>query len=50
MPVRRLQSRVKTAANLGFDRFAGPSGEEAAGLPNYLASKDLKTAIKQLFV
>jgi DNA repair protein RadA/Sms len=42
--VRRLASRVKTAANLGFENFLGPKGEGADS-----SVGDLKAAIKQLF-
>jgi DNA repair protein RadA/Sms len=52
-PVRRLPGRIKTARNLGFDRFLGPPADgtdhqgdiPAAGM----TVRDLKTAIKSLF-
>jgi DNA repair protein RadA/Sms len=45
-PVRRPGSRYKTACNLGFTRFLGPSGE---GVPPDSSLKTLKAAIKALF-
>jgi DNA repair protein RadA/Sms len=44
--VRRLASRVKTAANLGFGNFLGPKGEGAGAA----GVADLKAAIKRLFI
>jgi DNA repair protein RadA/Sms len=56
MPVRRLGGRVKTAANLGFERFVGPSGDETAiregginSAGNVVSVKDLKSAVRVLF-
>jgi DNA repair protein RadA/Sms len=45
-PVRRIAGRVKTARNLGFERFLAPSGE---GVAPGMAVKDIKEAIKLLF-
>ncbi|MDR0377715.1 MAG: DNA repair protein RadA, partial [Spirochaetaceae bacterium] len=45
-PVRRPASRVKTARNLGFTGFLGPSGE---GIPDGASAPTLKAAIKALF-
>jgi DNA repair protein RadA/Sms len=45
-PVRRLPSRVKTAASLGFTRFVGPAGEDTA---QNTGSKTLTAAIKTLY-
>jgi DNA repair protein RadA/Sms len=61
-PIRRLPGRLKTARNLGFERFLGPpvkgsAGEgqegpgEAGSLPaglQMLEAGDLKTAVKAL--
>ena len=48
MPVRRLGSRIKTARNLGFDRFVCPHGEgEGVDAAAHLV-KDLKGAIQAL--
>jgi DNA repair protein RadA/Sms len=48
MPVRRLPARIKTARNLGFERFICPAGDcESAGTVH--AVKDLKQAIKAIF-
>jgi DNA repair protein RadA/Sms len=53
-PVRRLAGRLKTARNLGFERFLGPSPErtEAGSAPpaglQTLEAGDLKTAVKAL--
>jgi DNA repair protein RadA/Sms len=54
MPVRRLAGRIKTAANLGFETFVGPAGDEAAvkeagASAHYHAVKDLKSAVTALF-
>ena len=46
-PVRRLGSRVKTAANLGFSSFLGPVSEQpVSGLKSV---KDIKSAIKMVY-
>jgi len=46
-PVRRLAGRVKTAVNLGFTSFLGPSTEDStAGLQ---AAADIKSAIKLIY-
>ena len=46
-PVRRIASRIKTSANLGFTSFLGLSSEQSAkGLK---AAKDIKTAIKLIY-
>lgn len=47
MPVKRLASRIKTAQNLGFERFVAPAGDEE--YENVIAVKDLKQAVKALF-
>jgi len=46
-PVRRLSSRVKTAANLGFTSFLGPAADQL--VPGLQAVKDIKTAIKAIY-
>jgi len=46
-PVRRLSSRVKTAANLGFASFLGPLTEPPVSA--MMAVKDIKTAIKSVY-
>jgi DNA repair protein RadA/Sms len=45
-PVRRLASRVKTAAGLGFTRFVGPAGEESALSTGV---KTLAEAVRRLY-
>jgi DNA repair protein RadA/Sms len=46
MPVRRLASRIKTARNLGFERFIGPAGDtETAKDHAVTAVKNLREAI-----
>jgi DNA repair protein RadA/Sms len=45
-PVRRIGSRVKTARNLGFERFLAPPGE---GVLPGMAVENIKSAIKLLF-
>ncbi|MDR2246871.1 MAG: DNA repair protein RadA [Treponema sp.] len=45
-PVRRIAGRVKTAHNLGFERFLAPSGD---GVAPRMAVKDIKEAMKLLF-
>jgi len=47
-PVRRLAGRVKTAANLGFSSFLGPSAETQPA-PELRAAGDIKTAVKLIF-
>ncbi|MCL2473237.1 MAG: DNA repair protein RadA, partial [Treponema sp.] len=53
-PLRRLGSRVKTARNLGFTEFLGPSpqadeGSDALFSDGFFSSRDIKGAIKALF-
>ncbi|MDR2490793.1 MAG: DNA repair protein RadA, partial [Spirochaetaceae bacterium] len=51
MPIKRLDGRLKTAANLGFDFFAGPPAENPpipAGLA-YHGAKTLREAISLIF-
>jgi DNA repair protein RadA/Sms len=53
-PVRRSQSRIKTAKNLGFEQFLGPIPEvaETGTSPNdasVFTVSDIKSAIKALF-
>ncbi len=50
-PVRRLDSRVKTARGLGFERFLGPKAEkgERDGTEKWNAHADLRAAIASLF-
>jgi len=49
-PVRRLEGRVKTAANLGFDSFLGPEHEAKPALGSALRPcGNIKAAIKSLF-
>ncbi|MDR0540084.1 MAG: DNA repair protein RadA [Spirochaetaceae bacterium] len=51
MPVKRLDGRLKAAAGLGFDFFAGPRAENIS-IPNgitFYAAKTLGEAIKALF-
>jgi DNA repair protein RadA/Sms len=50
-PLRRLPGRVKAAKGLGFSAFLGPrpDGTELSGEKDYLAVKDIKSAIKSLF-
>jgi len=45
-PIRRLNPRVKTAANLGFSSFLGLSDQPIAGLRS---AKDIKAAIKLVY-
>jgi DNA repair protein RadA/Sms len=45
-PVRRLPGRLRTAQNLGYNRFLGPLSE---GIPGAMGAADLKGAIKLLF-
>jgi DNA repair protein RadA/Sms len=45
-PVRRLASRMKTAANLGFTRFIGPAGDDGVQTAGV---KTLAEAIKRLY-
>ncbi|MDR2740922.1 MAG: DNA repair protein RadA [Treponema sp.] len=45
-PVRRIAGRVKTARNLGFERFLAPPGE---GVAPGMAVKNIKEAMKLLF-
>jgi DNA repair protein RadA/Sms len=56
MPVRRINGRVKTARNLGFDSFVCPAGEKNSPEDIRLSQesgvhrvKDLKSAIQALF-
>jgi DNA repair protein RadA/Sms len=56
MPVRRLDSRIKTARGLGFDRFICPSADKNTaeavpeeGQTGIVRVKDLKSAIRALF-
>ena len=46
-PVRRLASRAKTAANLGFTSFIGP--EETSSDKGLVTVNDIKSAIKLIF-
>jgi DNA repair protein RadA/Sms len=50
-PVRRLANRVKTAANLGFGSFLGPTPEspQPQQMPELKPVKDIKSAIKLIF-
>ncbi|MCL2412238.1 MAG: DNA repair protein RadA, partial [Treponema sp.] len=51
-PVRRLPSRVKTAANLGFPAFLGPASDQPAQGQKPLGlkpAKDIKSAIKTIY-
>ena len=53
-PVRRLAGRVKTAINLGFNSFLGPTtGEGSTGeirsISGLQAAADIKTAIKLIY-
>ncbi|MCL2208976.1 MAG: DNA repair protein RadA [Treponema sp.] len=50
-PVRRLSSRVKTAANLGFNSFLGPvrSKDETQSIPQLKSVVDIKNAVKQIY-
>ena len=43
MPLRRIPGRLKTAENLGFDKFLGPATEASPGVSN------IKEAVKSLF-
>ncbi|MDR0527207.1 MAG: DNA repair protein RadA [Spirochaetaceae bacterium] len=49
MPVRRLGQRIKTAKNLGFERFVGPGGDAEAEKEHPIVIKNLKEAIASLF-
>ena len=42
-PIRRLPGRIKTAVNLGFSKFLGPSETEG------LKANDIKSAIKLIY-
>ena len=46
-PVRRLAGRIKTAANLGFGSFLGPSPEQP--VQGLKSASNIKTAIKVIF-
>ena len=46
-PVRRLGSRVKTAANLGFSSFLGPAGDQP--MQGLQTAKDIKSVIKLIY-
>ena len=50
-PVRRLQGRIKTSRNLGFERFLGPPPEtqEQREAQDSLYVDNLKFAVKALF-
>ena len=50
-PIRRMNSRVKAANSLGFDRFLGPRAEkgERGGSDKWSSVNDLCTAISLLF-
>jgi len=47
-PVRRLSGRVKTAANLGFGSFLGPSSEKSL-VSGLKAAVNIKTAVKLIY-
>ena len=47
-PVRRLAGRVKTAVNLGFTSFLGPS-PEAQSVPELQIAGNIKSAIKLIY-
>jgi len=46
-PVRRLLGRVKTAANLGFTSFLGPTSDQP--ISGLKTAKDIKAAIKLVY-
>ena len=48
-PVRRLSARVKTASNLGFNSFLGPTPPADTPLPELRAAGDIKSAIRLIF-
>jgi DNA repair protein RadA/Sms len=51
-PVRRLAARVKTAVNLGYSSFLGPTAEtqqDNQTIPELKISRDIKSAIKMIF-
>jgi len=50
-PLRRLQGRVKTARNLGFLEFFGPSSSVGETLPSegYFAFRNIREAVKAIF-
>lgn len=47
-PTAHLQRRMKSAAELGFERFIGP-GEADNDIPGLIQVKDLSTAVKAVF-
>jgi DNA repair protein RadA/Sms len=47
-PLRRMASRIKTGASLGFDAFIGPASDEAN--PALTEVRDIGSAIRALFV
>lgn len=49
MPVRRLAQRIKTAKNLGFERFVCPHGDNEAAKERPITVRNLKEAINTLF-
>jgi DNA repair protein RadA/Sms len=54
-PVRRLASRIKTATNLGFDSFLGPTPDQTdASAPDtvktgVLTAPTVKAAVKLIY-
>jgi DNA repair protein RadA/Sms len=51
-PVRRLAARVKTAVNLGYSSFLGPTAEtqqDSQIMPELKVSKNIKSAIKMIY-
>jgi DNA repair protein RadA/Sms len=46
-PVRRLASRIKTAANLGFSSFLGPAPDNSAKFPDEASSREGKITLEQ---
>jgi len=51
-PVRRLASRVKTAANLGYNSFLGPaadSQQDSQTIHELKSSRNIKSAIKIIY-
>jgi len=46
-PIHRISGRVKTAANLGFNKFLGPVCDQS--LPGLTSAKDIISAIKIFF-
>ncbi|MCL2008900.1 MAG: DNA repair protein RadA, partial [Treponema sp.] len=49
MPLRRLPGRLKSAENLGFTRFLGPSMTDETPSGGFSGVRDIKAAVKALF-